>query len=54
MLDYSSMFGKYLDLRVYFKRPESYTPEDVQTSERFEKHGKRLFVWRYDRRFGHL
>lgn len=38
------MFGAYPDLRVYFKGAESYTPDDVQKSERFEKQGQRLLL----------
>ncbi|VDM64841.1 unnamed protein product [Angiostrongylus costaricensis] len=38
------MFTHHPDLRRYFKGAESFTAEDVQKSERFEKQGQRILL----------
>ncbi|PAV75369.1 hypothetical protein WR25_14850 [Diploscapter pachys] len=39
---YKYFFTNFPDLRKYFKGAESFTADDVQKSERFEKQGSRL------------
>ncbi|KJH47358.1 globin [Dictyocaulus viviparus] len=38
------MFTNHPDLRRYFKGAESFTAEDVQKSERFDKQGQRILL----------
>uniref|UniRef100_A0A7I4YT35 GLOBIN domain-containing protein n=1 Tax=Haemonchus contortus TaxID=6289 RepID=A0A7I4YT35_HAECO len=39
---YKYMFTHHPDLRKYFKGAETYTADDVQKSERFDKQGQRI------------
>nr|AAL56427.1 intracellular globin [Syngamus trachea] len=41
---YKHMFTHHPDLRRYFKGAESFTADDVQKSERFEKQGQRILL----------
>ncbi|KAL6743158.1 hypothetical protein Aduo_016235 [Ancylostoma duodenale] len=41
---YKYMFTHHPDLRRYFKGAESFTADDVQRSERFEKQGQRILL----------
>ncbi|KAK6756867.1 hypothetical protein RB195_014971 [Necator americanus] len=44
---YKYMFTHYPNLRQYFKGAESFTADDVQKSERFDKQGQRILVGVY-------
>ncbi|PIO63757.1 globin [Teladorsagia circumcincta] len=41
---YKYLFGHHPDLRKYFKGAESFTPDDVQKSDRFAKQGTALLM----------
>ncbi|ETN82813.1 globin [Necator americanus] len=41
---YKYMFTNHPDLRRYFKGAESFTADDVEKSERFEKQGQRILL----------